>query len=74
MSFKERQEEQRRAKREKKRSKERCYICKQLGHTRKQCPGIEDGGKGQSVHRNTTGFKKKTKNGERGSSKVSDHT
>ena len=32
---------------DKRSAKQTCHICKQTGHTRRECPGIEDGGKGQ---------------------------
>jgi TatD DNase family protein len=71
LSFKERQELKRQQAREKRSAKQKCYICGQAGHTRKQCPGIEDGGKGQSVHRSKkgSGGSKRSKRGERGQKK-----
>ena len=50
---------------EKKKSKMKCHICGQTGHNRNACPGVDDGGAAQSVHKgqstakNNTGEKKK---------------
>ena len=51
LSFKEKQELRKKQQKEKRQSKQRCYLCGQSGHTRKQCPGIEDGGRGESRYR-----------------------
>ena len=51
LSFKERQELRQQQQKDKRQSKQRCYLCGKNGHTRKQCPGIEDGGRGESRYR-----------------------
>ncbi len=51
LSFKERQELRQQQQKDKRQSKQRCYLCGEMGHTRKQCPGIEDGGRGESRYR-----------------------
>jgi len=51
LSFKEKQDLRQRAKHDKKQEKQKCFVCNQFGHSRKACPGIEDGGRGQSRHK-----------------------
>ena len=34
-----------------------CWLCGQKGHTRRECPGVYDDGKGQSIHRGKPGPK-----------------
>jgi hypothetical protein len=46
--FKARRELQRSEAAEKRRSKQRCYLCGQVGHVRRACPGFEDDGRGES--------------------------
>jgi hypothetical protein len=36
---------------EQKKNKLKCFICNQKGHTRNECPGVDDGGKGQSIYK-----------------------
>ena len=51
LSFKEKKELQRKQKDDKRRSKQKCRLCNQIGHLRKECPGIEDGGSGESKYK-----------------------
>ena len=44
--------QRRQQQKEKKNARKKCHICGHTGHTRRECPGVEDGGRGQSVHRN----------------------
>ena len=48
IDFKARRELQRNEAAEKRRSKQRCYLCGQVGHVRRACPGFEDDGRGES--------------------------
>lgn len=48
IDFKARRELQRNEAAEKRRSKQRCYLCGQIGHVRRACPGFEDDGRGES--------------------------
>lgn len=48
LDFKERRELARRATAEKRRAKHTCNLCGQVGHVRRECPGIEDDGRGES--------------------------
>eukprot|EP00613_Pedinella_sp_CCMP2098_P042686 CAMPEP_0171786814 /NCGR_PEP_ID=MMETSP0991-20121206/63540_1 /TAXON_ID=483369 /ORGANISM="non described non described, Strain CCMP2098" /LENGTH=519 /DNA_ID=CAMNT_0012395669 /DNA_START=158 /DNA_END=1714 /DNA_ORIENTATION=+ len=63
LSFKDKQELRRSEKAAKQKGKQRCFICNQTGHTKKECPGVEDGGRGQSR------FKSKHANGAKNSHK-----
>ena len=71
LSFKEKQELRKKQQKEKRQSKQRCYLCGQSGHTRKQCPGIEDGGRGESRYRakgkgsKVSSFNKKKNRGQK---------
>ena len=51
LSFREQQALQRRERKEKRVAKQKCYVCGERGHSRRECPGILDGGKGQSIYR-----------------------
>jgi hypothetical protein len=50
---------------DKKKSKMKCHVCGEMGHSRNECPGVDDGGAAQSIHKgnstakNNTGEKKK---------------
>jgi len=33
------------SRKEQRAAKQKCNLCKQMGHTRKECPGIEDNGR-----------------------------
>ena len=71
LSFKEKQELRKKQQKEKRQSKQRCYLCGQSGHTGKQCPGIEDGGRGESRYRakgkgsKVSSFNKKKNRGQK---------
>ncbi|OEU18020.1 hypothetical protein FRACYDRAFT_238452 [Fragilariopsis cylindrus CCMP1102] len=55
MSFADRRDFQRKAAADKRRQKMKCHLCGKAGHTRKQCPGIEDGGRGASKYTKSNG-------------------
>ena len=63
--YKEAQEKRRRRAQEKRAESAKCWLCGRRGHTRRDCPGVEDGGSGQSLYRGK-GKKKKKKKKERG--------
>ena len=48
LNFAQRRELQRQQAAEKRRSKQKCYLCGKAGHVRRQCPGIADDGRGMS--------------------------
>lgn len=48
LEFAQRREIQRQQAAEKRRSKQKCYLCGKSGHVRRQCPGIADDGRGMS--------------------------
>ena len=50
-SFKEKREQKRRENQEKRRAKQVCRLCGQAGHVRRECPGIDDGGRGESKYK-----------------------
>eukprot|EP00947_MAST-08B_sp_MAST-8B-sp1_P006013 g6013.t1 len=58
----ERQEKQK----EKRKAKQRCHICGETGHVRRECPGVADGGRGQSIHRGKQKKKGNKSNKNRG--------
>ena len=55
MDFAQRREAQRKAAAEKRRAKMKCHLCGELGHVRRECPGIADDGRGESRHKNAKG-------------------
>eukprot|EP00592_Proboscia_alata_P018804 CAMPEP_0194419230 /NCGR_PEP_ID=MMETSP0176-20130528/18458_1 /TAXON_ID=216777 /ORGANISM="Proboscia alata, Strain PI-D3" /LENGTH=453 /DNA_ID=CAMNT_0039226149 /DNA_START=60 /DNA_END=1421 /DNA_ORIENTATION=+ len=55
MDFAERREFQRKAAAEKRRTKMKCHVCGQAGHTRRECPGINDDGRGHSKFTKSNG-------------------
>ncbi|CAJ1947245.1 unnamed protein product [Cylindrotheca closterium] len=48
MSFAEKREYQRKQAAQKRKAKQKCYLCGQSGHVRRECPGIADDGRGMS--------------------------
>ena len=48
MDFRQRQELQRQQAADKRRAKQKCYLCGKAGHVRRQCPGVQDDGRGMS--------------------------
>lgn len=54
-NFRERRELQRKQAAEKRRSKQRCFICGETGHVRRACPGVEDDGRGESKYTKSKG-------------------
>ena len=55
LSFKKRRELQQKAADVKRRSKQKCRLCGKQGHIRRECPGIEDGGRGESMYKTKGG-------------------
>ena len=51
LPFREREEERRRQNKEKQRLRQKCYLCNKVGHTRQECPGLDDGGRNQSRYK-----------------------
>ena len=54
MDFAQRREFQRKQAAEKRRSKMKCHICGKTGHIRRECPGVQDDGRGMSRYRGKT--------------------
>jgi Tat protein secretion system quality control protein TatD with DNase activity len=68
LDFKQRRELQRKEAADKRRSKQKCHLCGKAGHVRRDCPGIEDDGRGESKYKSAKGdvgakFKKGKKSG-----------
>jgi len=55
LSFTERRELQRKTAADKRRQKMKCHLCGKTGHIRKECPGIEDDGRGESKYTKSHG-------------------
>lgn len=55
LSFAERREMQRKEAAEKRKAKQRCFLCGRQGHVRRECPGIDDDGRGESIHKKAKG-------------------
>ena len=51
LDFKQRQELQRQQAAEKRRHKQKCHLCNKSGHVRRECPGIQDDGRGMSRYK-----------------------
>eukprot|EP00977_Amphora_coffeiformis_P013754 scaffold3667_cov180-Amphora_coffeaeformis.AAC.15 len=51
MDFAQRRALQRQQAAEKRRSKQKCYLCVRAGHVRRECPGIPDDGRGMSHYK-----------------------
>jgi Tat protein secretion system quality control protein TatD with DNase activity len=51
LDFTERRALQRQQAAEKRRAKQKCYLCGQSGHVRRECPGIPDDGRGMSRYK-----------------------
>jgi hypothetical protein len=57
LGFAEKRELQRHAAAEKRRQKQKCYLCGKAGHVRRQCPGIVDDGRGMSRYKGKSNIK-----------------
>jgi Tat protein secretion system quality control protein TatD with DNase activity len=51
LDFKQRQDLQRQQAAEKRSHKQKCYLCGKSGHVRRECPGIQDDGRGMSRYK-----------------------
>jgi Tat protein secretion system quality control protein TatD with DNase activity len=57
LNFAQRRELHRQQAAEKRRSKQKCYLCGKAGHVRRQCPGIADDGRGMSRYKGKSDVK-----------------
>jgi hypothetical protein len=57
LGFAEKRELQRHAAAEKRRQKQKCYLCGKNGHVRRRCPGIVDDGRGMSRYKGKSNIK-----------------
>lgn len=57
LDFVQRRELQRKQSADKRRSKMKCYLCGKAGHTRRDCPGIQDDGRGMSRYKGKSNTK-----------------
>jgi len=55
LNFVERREHQRHQAVQKRRAKMMCHLCGQTGHVRRECPGLEDDGQGESKYKKANG-------------------
>lgn len=55
LDFRQRRELQRKAAAEKRLFKMKCHLCGQAGHVRRECPGIDDDGRGESKFTKSNG-------------------
>ena len=55
LDFATRRELQRKEAADKRRAKLKCHICGKSGHVRRECPGIADDGRGESIHTKSKG-------------------
>ena len=55
LSFRERAALRREASNAKRRAKMKCRLCGEVGHVRRECPGIPDGGSGESRYKTKGG-------------------
>lgn len=55
LDFAQRRELKQKAAADKRRAKQVCHLCGQIGHVRRNCPGIDDGGSGASKYTKSKG-------------------
>eukprot|EP00565_Helicotheca_tamesis_P008767 CAMPEP_0185734952 /NCGR_PEP_ID=MMETSP1171-20130828/23992_1 /TAXON_ID=374046 /ORGANISM="Helicotheca tamensis, Strain CCMP826" /LENGTH=95 /DNA_ID=CAMNT_0028405103 /DNA_START=34 /DNA_END=318 /DNA_ORIENTATION=- len=51
LDYAQRQELKRQQAAAKRKSKQRCFLCGKTGHVRRECPGVDDDGRGMSKYK-----------------------
>lgn len=69
MDFTQRRELQRKQSADKRRTKMKCYLCGKAGHVRRECPGIQDDGRGMSRYKGKSNTKQEIQKFNQGKKK-----